>query len=114
MLGYEHGFNEHQVAIGNEGLGSKLETAKQPKLIGMELIRLGLERSRTAAEAVEVMTGLVERYGQGKFDNDGGVRTYDNGYIVADPHEAYSSRRRDTTGLWHPYRPLRGSATSTP
>jgi secernin len=35
------------------------------------------------------MTSLVERYGQGKFKNDAGVRTYDNGYIVADPREAY-------------------------
>jgi dipeptidase len=85
--GYEFGFNEHQVVIGNEGLPAR--TAQQaPKLIGMEIIRLGLERSRSAAEAVEVMTGLIGRYGQGKFDNPLGVGTYDNAYIVADPHEA--------------------------
>ncbi|MEZ4658792.1 MAG: C69 family dipeptidase [Caldilineaceae bacterium] len=87
--GYEHGFNEHQVVIGNEALPSKLPEATEPKLVGMELLRLGLERGRTAAEAVEVITGLVTQYGQGKFANDAGVRTYDNGYIVADPHEAY-------------------------
>jgi dipeptidase len=86
--GYEHGFNEHQVVIGNEGLASKLEFS-EPKLIGMEVLRLGLERARTAAEAVDVMTDLVTRYGQGKFSNDANVRTYDNGYIVADPREAY-------------------------
>lgn len=87
--GYEHGFNEHQVAIGNEAVHSRLDSAPEPKLIGMELIRLGLERSRSAAEAVEVMTALVSRHGQGKFDNDGEVRTYDNSYIVADPEEAF-------------------------
>ena len=87
--GYEHGFNEHQVVIGNEGLRSKNPVFKEPKLIGMEVLRLGLERARTAAEAVEVMTGLITRYGQGKFENDADVRTYDNGYIVADPSEAY-------------------------
>ena len=87
--GYEHGFNEHQVVIGNEALHSKLEPAEEPRLIGMELIRLGLERARTAAEAVEVMTDLVSRVGQGEFVNDGDVRTYDNGYVVADPTEAY-------------------------
>jgi secernin len=86
-LGYEHGFNEHQVVIGNEGLASRIVNP-EPKLIGMELLRLGLERARTAAEAVEVMTELVTRYGQGKFDA-GEVRTYDNGFIVADPREAY-------------------------
>ena len=86
--GYEHGFNEHQVVIGNEGLASKFEF-DSPKLIGMELIRLGLERAETAAEAVSVMTDLITKYGQGKFSNDQGVRTYDNGYIIADPREAY-------------------------
>ncbi len=86
--GYEHGFNEHQVVIGNEGLASKYEF-DSPKLIGMELIRLGLERAETAAEAVTVMTELITKYGQGKFSNDQGVRTYDNGYIIADPKEAY-------------------------
>jgi hypothetical protein len=48
-----------------------------------------LERAKTAAEAVEVMTDLITRYGQGKFSNDQNVRTYDNGYIIADPNEAY-------------------------
>jgi len=87
--GYEQGYNEHQVIIGNEGLGSRLPTAREPRLIGMEILRLGLERARTAAEAVEIITDLVSRYGQGKFVNDAGVGTYDNGYIVADPGEAY-------------------------
>lgn len=87
--GYEHGFNEHQVAIGNEALHSKLPEAQEAKLVGMEILRLGLERSRTAAEAVAIITGLISQYGQGKFANNAGVRTYDNGYIVADPQEAY-------------------------
>lgn len=87
--GYEHGYNEHQVVIGNEGLGSRLPTAREPRLIGMEILRLGLERARTAAEAVDIVTDLVSRYGQGEFVNAAGVGTYDNGYIVADPREAY-------------------------
>jgi dipeptidase len=87
--GYEHGFNERQVVIGNEALPTKLPESKEPKLIGMELLRLGLERGGTAAEAVDVITGLVSQFGQGKFANRAGVRTYDNSYIVADPNEAY-------------------------
>jgi secernin len=87
--GYEHGFNEHQVVIGNEAVHSHLPVSTTPKLIGMEILRLGLERGKTAVEAVDVMTSLVSQYGQGKFENDAGVRTYDNSYIVADPHEAY-------------------------
>ena len=87
--GYEHGFNEHQVAIGNEALHAKLPEASTAKLVGMEILRIGLERSRSAAEAVDIMTDLISQYGQGKFANDAGVRTYDNSYLVADPREAY-------------------------
>jgi len=87
--GYEHGFNEHQVVIGNESLPSLLTEASEPKLIGMEVLRLALERARSAAEAVDVITGLVTEFGQGKFANDAGVRTYDNIYLVADPASAY-------------------------
>jgi len=52
--GYEHGFNEHQVVIGNEALFSKLPEGTKPRLVGMEILRLGLERSRTAMENVFV------------------------------------------------------------
>lgn len=87
--GYEHGFNEHQVVIGNEALPSLLPETDEPKLVGMEIVRLALERGSTAQEAVDVITGLVEKHGQGKFSNVAGVRTYDNIYMVADPGEAY-------------------------
>ena len=83
--GYEHGFNEHQVVIGNEALPTLLPETDEPKLVGMEIVRLALERGSTAQEAVNVITGLVEKHGQGKFSNDVGVRTYDNIYMVVDP-----------------------------
>jgi secernin len=58
----------------------------------MDLIRLALERSRSAAQAVEVIGALVERYGQ--FGS--GVPTrghveggYDNSFLIADPSEAW-------------------------
>jgi secernin len=87
--GYEHGFNEHQVVIGNESLPSRLPEVDEPGLVGMEVLRLALERSRSAQEAVDVITGLVTEFGQGKFANDAGVRTYDNIFLVADPTSAY-------------------------
>lgn len=88
-VGYEHGFNEHQVVIGNEALPSRLGSVKEPKLVGMEVLRLALERARSAGDAVDVITGLVDTHGQGKFENAAGVRTYDNIYLCADPREAY-------------------------
>ena len=87
--GYEHGYNEHQVVIGNEALPSLLLEASEPKLVGMEVLRLGLERSKSSEEAVDVITGLVSEFGQGKFSNSAGVRTYDNIFLIADPTSAY-------------------------
>jgi len=87
--GYEHGFNEHQVVIGNEALPSRLAAAKEPRLVGMEIVRLALERAATAREAVDVMAQMIERHGQGEFENDEGVRTYDNLFLIADPREAF-------------------------
>ena len=86
--GYEHGFNEYQVVIGNEALQSKLRPIK-PTLTGMDLVRLGLERGSSALEALDAMTAVIERFGQGKFEHPDGHSTYDNGFIIADPNEAY-------------------------
>ena len=51
-----------------------------PKLIGMEIVRLALERSKDAKEAVNVITNLISSHGQGVFENNQNVRTYDNGF----------------------------------
>ena len=87
--GYEHGFNEHQVAIGNEALYSRLPEGQEARLTGMDLVRIGLERGRTAAESVEAITDVVTRFGQGRFTGNSQYSNYDNGLIVADPGEAY-------------------------
>lgn len=97
--GYELGVNEHDVAIGNEGLFTaplreQLDGTATPDrgIIGMEFVRLGLERARTAGEAVDVIGDLLETYGQfgsaiaASDDADG---AYDNSYLVADPDEAW-------------------------
>ena len=58
MWGAEMGANEHGVAIGNEAVFTK-EPYADSCLTGMDLLRLALERARTAAEAVAVITGLL-------------------------------------------------------
>src|SRR6202042_2234412 len=66
LWGAEHGVNEHGVAIGNERVSTTHDAASaKPALIGMDLVRLGLERARSADEAVDVMTGLLDACGQG-------------------------------------------------
>ena len=100
--GYEEGINEFGVAIGNEGVWTRplLEMLTEMQagqdlplgLTGMDLVRLALERAKTAAEAVTVIGGLLEEHGQ----LGSGLPTmglpagaYDNTYIIADATEAW-------------------------
>ena len=57
---------------------------------GMDLLRLGLERARTALEGVEVITRLLEEYGQGGQCSDL-VKdfSYHNSFLIADPGSAW-------------------------
>jgi dipeptidase len=79
--GYRQGVNEHGVAIGSVGLRTKL-TADVPGMPGPALVRLALQRSRTAGHAVDLVTDLVERHGQGEDDEDAAL-------LIADPGEAF-------------------------
>jgi len=51
MWGGEMGVNEHGLAIGNEAVFSKVPANKEPALLGMDLLRLALERAATPSEA---------------------------------------------------------------
>lgn len=90
--GAEHGVNAAGVAIGNEAIYTTLDPRPFPAaLIGMDLVRLGLERATSAAAAVAVIGDLLGRYGQGGAGHsprDGG-RAYWSSLLVADPREAY-------------------------
>ncbi|QUD87149.1 C69 family dipeptidase [Phenylobacterium montanum] len=97
MWGAEMGANAHGVAIGNEAMHSHIPAQRRRALIGMDLVRLGLERGATAAEAVEVMIALLETHGQGGDCGHLGRFYYHNGFIVADRTEAYVL---ETVGRW--------------
>ena len=87
--GAEMGANEHGVIIGNEGLHARSMAFQTPALTGMDLVRLSLERSRTAADALNVITSLLEQFGQG--GNCGHIDNnfYQNGFLIADRNEAW-------------------------
>lgn len=97
MWGAEMGANEHGVVIGNEALHSVIRAPRRRALTGMDLLRLALERAATAADAVAVITTLLERHGQGGDCGHLGRFYYHNGFIVADPREAYVV---ETCGRW--------------
>jgi secernin len=89
MWGAEMGANEHGVAIGNEAVFTKQKTSLEPGLLGMDLLRLALERAASAREAVEVIVGLLEEHGQsGSCSIEHRRFTYHNSFLVADREHA--------------------------
>ena len=89
MWGAEMGANEFNVVIGNEAVYTH-EPLKNVGLLGMDLLRLGLERGKTAVEALNVITNLLEKYGQGggcAYDDPSWM--YHNSFLIADSKDAY-------------------------
>ncbi|XP_008111656.2 secernin-2 isoform X2 [Anolis carolinensis] len=90
LWGAEMGANEHGVCIGNEGVWTKEPVGKEEALLGMDLVRLGLERGSTAHEALQVITALLERYGQGgSCKEEPTPFIYHNTFLLADRKEAW-------------------------
>jgi secernin len=92
--GAEHGVNEAGVAIGNTTVYTTLDPrGATDGLTGMDLVRLALERAPTAVAAVDVITSLIVRYGQGGSGHDPALvaagRPYWNAFLVADPSDAF-------------------------
>ncbi|MCE1178551.1 MAG: carcinine hydrolase/isopenicillin-N N-acyltransferase family protein [Micrococcales bacterium] len=93
MWGAEMGANEHGVVIGNEAIFTRRRGRyrREPQeLLGMDLLRLALERAATARDAAAVIVRLLERYGQGgSASHEHPWTSYDNSYLIADPTGAY-------------------------
>jgi hypothetical protein len=88
--GVEHGVNEAGVAIGNETIFTTLDPRTAPQgIIGIDLVRLGLERGADSECAVHVITTLLERHGQGGSGHRDGDHPYWSSFIVADPARAF-------------------------
>ncbi|NXJ96989.1 SCRN2 protein, partial [Corythaixoides concolor] len=90
LWGAEMGANEHGVCVGNEGVWTREPVGEDEALLGMDLVRLGLERGTSAREALEVITALLEHYGQGGSCKEEPVPfVYHNTFLLADRAEAW-------------------------
>ena len=73
--------NEHQVAIGETTFTGRAELHKPNGIMDYgAMMYIGLQRARTAREAIKIMTGLVEKYGY--------VSTGES-FSIADKNEAW-------------------------
>lgn len=90
MWGAEMGVNECGVAIGNEAIFSRCVQKQGAALLGMDLVRLALERADSAEAALQVIVELLEQYGQG---GPAGYTQhdfrYDNSFMIADADGAW-------------------------
>ncbi len=85
MWGAEMGVNEYGVAIGNEAIFTKRKKGGSNGLIGMDLLRLALERSRDRFQASETIISLVKQYGQeGPCGHRNKKLRYDNAFLITD------------------------------
>lgn len=73
--------NEHQLVIAETTFGGRKELHEPSGIVDYgSLIYIGLERAKTAREAIEVMTHLVETYG---YASEG------ESFSIADPNEVW-------------------------
>ncbi|HSW36498.1 MAG TPA: hypothetical protein VLH18_07840 [Candidatus Limnocylindrales bacterium] len=88
MWGAEMGANEFGLNIGNEAVFTR-EKQGPEALLGMDMLRLALERCRTSEQALDLIIDLLERYGQG--GNCGFEKKffYHNSFLIADPESAW-------------------------
>ena len=88
MFGAEMGINEYGVVIGNEAVFTKGKYNKIG-LTGMDLLRIALERSADAKQALQVIITFLEQYGQGGNCAYEGEKYYNNSFLIMDKSELY-------------------------
>lgn len=93
IWGAEMGANEHGLCIGNEAVWTKMCDSDdlKRKLLGMDFVRLALERVKTAKEATHLIGDLLNKYGQGGecFEDPSNPSAYQNSFLLADKDEAW-------------------------
>jgi hypothetical protein len=89
MWGGEMGINDKGVMIGNEAVFTRSKGKKETRLLGMDLLRLALERGDSAQQSLDVIISLTEKHGQGGNCGFDKPFYYDNSYLIADAEKAF-------------------------
>jgi dipeptidase len=108
MWGCEMGVNEHGVAIGNEAVFTRLRVPKAG-YTGMDFQRVALTGCKSAADALEQLIELTERFDQGgPMAHQQRSFRYHSSFIVADADGAWVF---ETAGKYWAAKRVRGAAT---
>ncbi|XP_048474455.1 secernin-1 [Rhincodon typus] len=91
MWGAEMGANDHGVCISNGAVVTKETATETEGLLGMDLVRLGLERGTTAKESLDVIVSLLKEHGQGgnNFEDGATLHAFHSTFLIADRTEAW-------------------------
>jgi dipeptidase len=88
IWGAEMGANEFGVVIGNTAVFTKVKVPERG-ILGMDYIRLALERCSNARKALKFLTSSIEKHGQGGNASYEHKMRYHNSFIIADSRDAY-------------------------
>lgn len=104
IWGAEMGINSRGVSLGNEAVFGKAPVDKKG-ILGMDILRLALQNSATAEEALEFILGFLEEFGQGGNGAYKGKLYYHNSFLISDPRGAYIL---ETAGRQWAYKRIEG------
>ncbi|MGH0117386.1 UNVERIFIED_CONTAM: hypothetical protein FKN15_034573 [Acipenser sinensis] len=91
LWGAEMGANEHGVCIANAAVVAREPGARTEALLGMDLVRLGVERGSTAKVALDTIVSLLEEHGQGGnyFEDRNAYQAFHSAFLIADRVEGW-------------------------
>lgn len=95
MWGAEMGINDKGVCIGNEAVFTKSRSNKIQSLIGMDFLRLALERGENAKQCAQIIIDLLQEYGQGGNCGFDKRFYYCNSFLIADKGTSYILETND-------------------
>lgn len=102
LWGGEIGINEFGLCIGNEAVFTKGKYGKD-SLIGMDLLRLALERTKTPKQAVDCIIELLKEYGQGGNCGYDSNFHYNNSFLIMNQKEIYVLETKDSDYVYKKY-----------
>jgi len=99
MWGSEMGSNKFGVTIGNEAVFTN-EPLTDNGLLGMDMLRLALERSQSAKEALHTIIDLLETYGQGGNCGYKAKSNYHNTWLMVDRNDGFVLETAGNHWVW--------------